>query len=78
MNDEDRAILQLEQKWWRRPGAKHTAIAELDMNETTYARRLNELIRTPEAALEFPQVVNRLRRVQRERVAMKRGRSQVA
>lgn len=72
--DVDLAILQLEQRHYRRIGAKHAAIRdELGITPTRYFQRLNELLDDQEAAAVAPMVVNRLRRV-RDRAAAQRRR----
>ncbi|WP_159622716.1 DUF3263 domain-containing protein [Ruania rhizosphaerae] len=61
--DTDRAILDLEARFWKYAGAKETAIREqLDLSATRYYQRLNHLIATPAANAYAPIVVNRLRR----------------
>lgn len=72
--DVDLAILQLEERHYRRIGAKHAAIrAELGITPTRYFQRLNELLDDAEAAVVAPMVVARLRRV-RDRAAEQRRR----
>jgi hypothetical protein len=68
LSERDRAILDLEAKWFRHAGSKEQAIFELGMPETRYYQRLNRLIDDPEAVRHYPTTVNRLRRL-RERGA---------
>jgi len=74
--DTDRAILDFEESWWTRPGAKASAIREyLGMSPTSYYRRLDELVDSAEALDHAPLVVRRLRRRRRDR---RRGRFEAA
>lgn len=69
LSDLDLSILQLEQRHYRRAGAKEQAIHdELGLTSTQYTRRLNRLIDDPDAVLVAPQLVNRLRRVRERRI----------
>lgn len=64
LDDADLAILQLEQRYYRRIGAKHAAIRdELATSPTRYFQRLNELVHDPDAAAVAPMVIARLRRI---------------
>ena len=64
----DRAILDFEQSWWQRPGAKSDAIrAELAMSPSAYYRRLQALAGSPEALEQWPLLVRRLRRARTDR-----------
>ena len=66
-------MLLFERQWWRRPGAKDTAIrARVEVPPTRYYQALNALVDRPEALAADPLVVGRLRRV---RAARHRGRS---
>jgi Protein of unknown function (DUF3263) len=72
LTESDRELLDLEESWWTRPGAKHTAIRQrLGFSPSTYYKRLAELVETPEALEESPLVVRRVRRRLLER---RRGR----
>ncbi len=63
LTETDRAILDLEAKWWATSGGKDQAINELGMSPVRYYRRLNQLIDS-EAALTYNAVVvHRLRRI---------------
>lgn len=75
LSGQDRAILDLESKRWRYAGAKEQAIREgLGLNSTHYARRLNELLDSPAAALYAPMLVNRLRAIRDQRMAQRTRR----
>lgn len=77
MTDTDRAILELESRWYRHAGSKQQAVRELGLVETHYWQRLNRLLDDPEATAEFPELVNRLRRL-RDARARQRGRRPAA
>ncbi len=63
LTGDQRAILDLEAKWFTTSGGKDSAIRELGMTPIRYYQRLARLIES-EAALECsPGVVNRLRRI---------------
>lgn len=73
--DVDLAILQLEQRHYRRIGAKHAAIRdELGITPTRYFQRLNELLDDPEAVAVAPVVVRRLQRVRERALEQQRRR----
>ena len=66
-------MLAFERQWWRRPGAKETAIRDrFGMTPTRYYQVLNALVDSPVALATDPLLVKRLRRV---RAARRRGRS---
>jgi hypothetical protein len=66
-------MLVFERQWWRRAGAKDTAIRmRFDMPPTRYYQALNALVDRPAALAADPLVVGRLRRV---RAARHRRRS---
>jgi Protein of unknown function (DUF3263) len=72
LSDQDRELLDFEESWWTRPGAKAAAIRQrLAMSPTGYYRRLGELVDTSEALEHAPLVVRRLRRRRRNQ---RRGR----
>jgi hypothetical protein len=61
LTDRDLEILDFEESWWTRPGAKASGIRQrLGMSPTGYYRRLAELVDTGEALDHFPLVVRRL------------------
>jgi hypothetical protein len=66
-------MLLFERQWWRRAGAKDTAIrTRFEMPPTRYYQTLNALVDRPAALAADPLVVGRLRRV---RAARHRRRS---
>jgi hypothetical protein len=70
LTDRDRAILALEAKSWRSPGAKEAAIREgLGLAPVRYYQLLNALLDREEALAHSPVLVNRLRRVRASRRA---------
>ena len=68
LSARDSEILEFERQWWKYAGAKETAIREsFDMSATRYYQVLNALIDRPEALVEDPLLVRRLRRMRAER-----------
>ena len=68
LGERDREILEFERQWWKYAGAKETAIREsFDMSAPRYYQVLNALIDRPEALVEDPLLVRRLRRMRAER-----------
>lgn len=66
-------MLAFERQWWRRPGAKETAIRErFGVPPTRYYQTLNALVDRPDALASDPLLVRRLRRV---RAGRRRGRT---
>jgi hypothetical protein len=66
-------MLAFERQWWRRPGAKETAIRDrFGMTPTRYYQALNALVDSPVALATDPLLVKRLRRV---RTGRRRSRS---
>jgi hypothetical protein len=64
-------MLAFERQWWRRPGAKETAIRDLfGLTPTRYYQVLNTLVDRPDALASDPLLVRRLRRV---RATKRRG-----
>ena len=67
LTDQDREILDFEESWWMRPGAKAAGIRQrLGMSPTRYYRRLSELVDAGDALDHAPLVVRRLRRRRRD------------
>lgn len=67
-------MLAFERQWWRRPGAKETAIREqFQVSPTRYYQALNALVERADALAADPLLVRRLRRLrsarQRQRIA---------
>ncbi|MEI2810377.1 MAG: DUF3263 domain-containing protein [Nocardioides sp.] len=78
LSERDRQILEFERQWWKYAGAKETAVRQMfDMSNTRYYQVLNALIDRPEAMVEDPLLVRRLRRLratrQRQRSARRLG-----
>jgi hypothetical protein len=75
LGSRDREILDFERQWWKYAGAKETAIrASFDMSATRYYQVLNALIDRPEALVEDPLLVRRLRRMRAERQRVRSAR----
>ena len=73
LDRREREILAFEGQWWKYAGAKEQAIRELfDMSDTRYYQLLNALIDRPEALVQDPMLVKRLRRL---RASRQRARS---
>lgn len=73
LSERDMRILAFERNWWRQPGAKEQAIADvLGLSATRYYQLLDRLIDRPEAMAFDPALVKRLRR---QRTRRKRMRS---
>jgi hypothetical protein len=72
LSERDARILAFERSWWRQPGAKEQAIADLlGLSATRYYQLLNELIDRPEALGFDPVLVKRLRRQRARRKGMR-------
>ncbi len=70
LSDRDRAILALEARPWRTPGAKEAAVREqLGIAPVRYYQLLNGLLDRPAALAHDPLLVNRLRRLREQRRA---------
>ncbi|MDU0479008.1 DUF3263 domain-containing protein [Staphylococcus chromogenes] len=68
LTDEDRALLTFESNAPRNIGMKEENIREqFGISPMRYYHRLNQLIDTPAASAEFPQLVSRLRRLRDQR-----------
>jgi Protein of unknown function (DUF3263) len=62
-------MLAFERHWWRRAGAKDTAIrARFGLPPTRYYQVLNALVDRPDALAADPLVIGRLRRVRAGRL----------
>ena len=78
LSQRDREILEFERHWWKYAGAKEQAIRDqFQMSATRYYQVLNALIDKPEALVQDPLLVKRLRRLrstrQRNRSAKRLG-----
>ena len=70
LSDRDRAILALEARPWRTPGAKEAAVREqLGIAPVRYYQLLNGLLDRPAALAHDPLLINRLRRLREQRRA---------
>ena len=64
LTDRDRAVLALEARNWRTPGAKEAAMREqLGISPVRFYQLLNGLLDRPAALAHDPVLVNRLRRI---------------
>ena len=78
LSERDSAILTFERQWWKFAGAKEQAVRDkFQMSATRYYQVLNALIDKPEALVQDPLLVKRLRRLratrQRNRSARRLG-----
>lgn len=78
LSERDAEILAFERQWWKFAGAKEQAIRDkFQMSATRYYQVLNALIGKPEALVQDPLLVKRLRRLratrQRNRSAKRLG-----
>ena len=73
LSRREHEMLTFERQWWRRPGAKETAIRDrFGVTPTRYYKVLNALVDRPDALAADPLLVRRLRRL---RLARQRTRS---
>ncbi|TQN37684.1 uncharacterized protein DUF3263 [Blastococcus colisei] len=73
LSRKEHEMLTFERQWWRRPGAKETAIRDrFGVTPTRYYQVLNALVDRPAALAADPLLVRRLRRL---RLARQRTRS---
>ena len=73
LSRREHEMLTFERQWWRRPGAKETAIRDrFGVTPTRYYQVLNALVDRPDALAADPVLVRRLRRL---RLARQRTRS---
>ena len=73
LSRREHEMLTFERHWWRRPGAKETAIRDrFGVTPTRYYQVLNALVDRPDALAADPVLVRRLRRL---RLARQRTRS---
>ncbi len=70
---DQRAILEFERQWWRRPGAKEQAIRDnFEISPTRYYQALNAILDLPQAVRYDPTLVHRLQRVRTAAVRTRR------
>lgn len=78
LSRREHEMLAFERQWWRRPGAKETAIRDrFGVTPTRYYQVLNALVDRPAALVADPLLVRRLRRVRsaRQRPRQREGSS---
>jgi hypothetical protein len=69
MTDDDRSILAFEDAHPKHTGAKQLQIVETwGLSAPRYYQRVHALIKSPEAAPEFPMLAERIGRVGADRV----------
>jgi hypothetical protein len=72
LSARDAEILAFERQWWKFPGAKEQAVRDkFQMSATRYYQVLNAIIDKPEALMEDPLLVKRLRRLRSKRQRMR-------
>ena len=68
LSRREHEMLAFERQWWRRPGAKETAIRDrFGLPPTRYYQVLNALVDRPAALEADPLLVRRLRRLRAAR-----------
>ena len=68
LSRREHEMLTFERQWWRRAGAKETAIRDrFGVPPTRYYQVLNALVDRPDALAADPLLVRRLRRLRRAR-----------
>jgi hypothetical protein len=78
LSRRDHEMLVFERQWWRRAGAKETAIRDLfGVPPTRYYQALNALVDRPEALAADPLLVRRLRRLRSARQQKRSSRGPV-
>ena len=78
LSRREHEMLRFERQWWRRAGAKETAIRDLfGVPPTRYYQALNALVDRPEALATDPLLVRRLRRLRSARQQKRSSRGPV-
>jgi hypothetical protein len=78
LSRRDHEMLLFERQWWRRAGAKETAIRDVfGVPPTRYYQVLNALVDRPEALATDPLLVRRLRRLRSARQQKRSSRGPV-
>ena len=68
LSEKDIRILDFEASWWHFPEPKDRAIRDyLDMSSTRYYQALRRLVDDDDAALQYPLVIERLRKMKEDR-----------
>ncbi|BBZ27514.1 hypothetical protein MMAD_18090 [Mycolicibacterium madagascariense] len=65
LTNQERAMLDLETRWWQTAGGKERAIRELGMTPVRYYQLLSRLLGTEKAMAYAAVTVHRLQRVRR-------------
>lgn len=73
LTTEELTILEFEQNWIGRATKKNDAIAALGMTPAHYYLVLGRLVDKPEALMENPELIRRLRRLRAQRAAERHG-----
>ena len=73
LSSEELAILEFEHNWTGRAAKKNDAIATLGMTPAHYYLVLGRLVDKPEALMENPELIRRLRRLRAQRAADRHG-----
>ena len=79
LSRREHEMLTFERQWWRRAGAKETAIRDrFGVTPTRYYQVLNALVDRPDALAVDPLLVGRLRRLRsaRQRTSSSQGPGQ--
>jgi hypothetical protein len=78
LSRREHEMLTFERQWWRRPGAKETAIRDrFGVTPTRYYQVLNALVDRPDALALDPLLVRRLRRLRLARARTRTSRGPV-
>ncbi|MEW1933073.1 DUF3263 domain-containing protein [Rhodococcus sp. NPDC079359] len=79
MNEQQRAMLELERRWYTAQGNKEADIAgQFSMSPVRYYQLLNRLLDDPAALAAEPVLVKRLRRIRDSRAVSRRSAPQAA
>lgn len=73
LTSEELAVLDFEKNWRGRSTRKNDAIQGLGMSPSHYYLVLGRVIEKPEALMEEPELVRRLRRLREQRAAERHG-----
>jgi hypothetical protein len=72
LNDQDRALLDIESRFWRHQGPKEQAARELGLTPIRYYQRLNALLDSADAWEYAPLAMSRAERL-RARIRHRRA-----
>ncbi len=73
LTTEELAILEFEQNWTGRAAKKNDAISSLGMTPAHYYLVLGRVVDKPEALMENPELIRRLRRLRAQRAGERHG-----